>query len=172
MKLERYRDFAARMGAEGEDRPETRLVEDAHRGRSRDWFLVFVKGKNGGVALVDCLRGRLPETGNSFKIPADTTRLALSQYLLSDTAMKAAREMLTPDSEADLDIFTFAVGLHSLERNEYGSGNGDYDTKPPSLDGRLWLRIPRDRRMEFVKAMAMGLRRGIHPDQTTEEMLA
>ncbi|MGE6743306.1 hypothetical protein ACQKGC_23830 [Allorhizobium pseudoryzae] len=87
--------------------------------------------------------------------------------------MMLARTLLTPGERVPRDAIDFADGLAELETIPYSTeGSSVPVAKPPSLDADLWERIPNARRQEYLKKMAHGIRRGIHPDETAIELLA
>ncbi len=67
----------------------------------------------------------------------------------------------------------FADGLTDLATNPFPADRTVQPaTKPPSLDALLWHRIPNAKRREYIRRMAHGLVRGVHPDDTVTELLA
>lgn len=87
--------------------------------------------------------------------------------------MILARSLLTPGKPVPRDAIDFADGLSDLKTLPYSTDDSSVSVaKPPSLKADLWARIPHDQRREYRKAMARGIVRGFHPDETVAELLA
>lgn len=116
------------------------------------------------------------DVGVTVKIDPTVMLTALAAVLAKFQMMSLARSILTPGQIDPLDVVMFADGLKDLPMNPFRDGTvpGVRPApvrKPPSLEAALWRRIPHAQRPSFIKKMAMGLRRGVHPDDTVSELL-
>jgi hypothetical protein len=59
----------------------------------------------------------------------------------------------------------------SVDKDSNGTDEQPPVERPPAVSERLWNLIEPDSRKRYVKAAALGLRRGIHPETTVTEML-
>lgn len=152
------------------------MVEDRHLAEKSDTWLSLKPARDGGVAFVRT-RKNVPPADSSVTVKIDPTvmRTALAAALSTNQMMRLARSILTPGQIDPLDVVAFATGLQDLPTNPFVDTEGSRPEpirKPPSLDIALWRRIPHALRRDYIKRMAMGLRRGVHPDDTVSELLA
>jgi hypothetical protein len=102
---------------------------------------------------------------------------ALAAALARPEMTDLARSILTG---GDLDLYSvgmFTDGLKDLPTNPFQDDAAEASRpapirKPPSLVIELWRGIPHAKRRDYIKAMARGIRRGIHPDDTVAELLS
>ncbi|MGO8024887.1 hypothetical protein [Rhizobium leguminosarum] len=173
----RYRDFIIHLGSTATEDDGIRIVEKRKTADACDVWLSLVPGQDGGIAIVTMARNGTPPAGGiTVKLDPATTRSALGAALSTDSMMTLARSVLTPGQSNTRTVVDFVEGLKDLQTNPFGD---DEDaavrpppaTKPPSLDACLWKQIPHGQRQDFIKKMAMGVRRGIHPDDVASELL-
>ncbi|CUW93677.1 hypothetical protein [Agrobacterium genomosp. 2] len=176
----RYRDFIANLEIDAEGDDTTRIVDSRHVADVCDTWLCLRSGKDGGVAFLRTRKGYPSPTnvGVSLKIDPTVSMTALAAALATPEMMSAARSILTPGSTDPVAAVTFAEGLRDLRTNPYPEAAEAPRApllpvqKPPSLDAVLWDRIPNSQRREYIKAMAHGLVRRVHPDDTVADLLA
>lgn len=175
----RYREFITNLEIDAEGDDTTRIVDSRHVADVCDTWLCLKSGKDGGVAFLRTRKGQpSPTAGVSVRIDPTISMTALAVALATPDMMSAARSLLTPGSTDPVAAVTFAEGLRNLRTNPYPEtvepprAAQRLVTKPPSLDADLWDRIPNSRRREYIKAMAHGLVRGVHPDDTVTDLLA
>lgn len=169
----RYRDFIGSLQAASAERDGARIVEDQQSATTCETWLSLVSGRDGGIAILTTARGTRPRNaGVTFRIDPTTTCAALAAALSTSEMMALARSLLTPGGTSPRDTLDFVHGLKSLPTNPFSDDELPPATKPPSLDANLWNRIPHDQRRDYIKKMAMGLRGGVHPDDTVAELLA
>lgn len=175
----RYRAFIANLEADAAEDDATRILENRYPAEKCDTWLSLVPGKDGGVALVRSRKhGKTPiDAGVTIRLEPTVMMTALAAALARPEMMDLARSILTG---GDLDLYSvgmFTDGLKDLPTNPFQDGAAEAARpapilKPPSLDIELWRRIPHAKRRDFIREMAMGVRRGIHPDDTVSELLA
>ncbi|KQV79985.1 hypothetical protein [Rhizobium sp. Root1220] len=175
----RYRDFIVDLETTAAEDDTMRVLENRYLAETCDTWLSLVPGRDGGVALIRSRKNGKPpaDAGATVKIDPTVMLTALAAALSTDQMMRLARSILAPRQIDPSDAVTFATGLQDLPTNPFGD---DEDaavcpppaTKPPSLDTALWKQIPHALRRDYIKRMAMGIRRGIHPDDTVSELLA
>jgi hypothetical protein len=173
----RYRDFIEFLKdtADGDD--TVRIVENPAVSAKHSVYLALKPGKDGGASLGVTRKGESPAAGFgvTFKIAPTTTAASLASALSNEGMMDLAKSLLTPGAVDIGAAAMFADGLRNLDTVAYVYGaipeRRAQATKPPSLDTELWRRIPKDERSSFIRAMANGIRRGVHPDETVAEML-
>lgn len=180
MDYMRYREFIAYLEKSAEDDDTMRVVENRYVAETSAQWLCLKPGKEGGIALIRSRHNGLAPSDCAVAVRIDPTVMltALSAVLASPSMMTLARSILSrahPDP-FDIDAALFAEGLKGLAVNPYTELADKADRhapvrKPPSLAVELWRRIPHDARREYLKAMAHGLRRGVHPDDTVAAML-
>jgi hypothetical protein len=169
----RYRNFIAELQASAESHDGIRVVEDCKLIEACDAWVSLVPGRDGGIAAITAPRGATPTTAIAVKLDPTTTREALAAALSNERMMTLARSLLSEGNRDVLAAAEFAEGLGKLETNPFpDDDNLPPVSKPPSLDVELWKRIPRAQRSDYIKKMARGIRRGVHPDETVAELLA
>lgn len=169
----RYRDFIGGLQAASRERDGARIFENQQIATTCETWLSLVSGRDGGIAIVATARGTRPRNaGVTFRIDPTTTCAALASALSTSEMMALARSLLTPGGTSPRDTLDFVHGLKSLPTNPFSDDELPPATKPPSLDAALWDRIPLDQRREYIKSMAMGIRGGVHPDDTVSELLS
>jgi hypothetical protein len=169
----RYRDFIGNLQAASTGRDGARIVANQQSATNCETWLSLVSGRDGGIAIVTTARSTRPRNaGVTFRIDPTTTCAALAAALSTSEMMDLARRILTPGGASPRDTLDFSNGLSDLPTNPFYDGELPPATKPPSLDPNLWNQIPHDKRRDYIKKMAMGLRSGIHPDDTVSELLA
>lgn len=176
----RYRDFIANLEIDAEGDDTTRIVASRHVADVCDTWLCLKSGKDGGVTFLRTRKGYPSPTATDVSIRIDPTvsMTALAAALGTPDMMSAARTLLTPGSIDPVAAVTFADGLNDLRTNPYPETVEAPRAplrpveKPPSLDVALWNRIPNSQRREYIKKMAHGLVRGVHPDDTVAGLLA
>ena len=174
----RYRDFIEYLedSADGDD--EARIVETPAVTKNYHVYIALKAGRDGGAAIVVARKGVAPAARGvvTVKINPTVTKLSLAAALSTEPMRVLARTLLTPGAATAADLASFAAGLQDLRQLPFGDDEGAPRpapaTKPPSLATEIWHRIPREKRQDYLKAMARGLRRGVHPDETAEELLA
>lgn len=175
----RYRDFVSHLedSADGDD--TIRVVEDPRVTKNYFVYLALKSGHDGGVAVIVARKGITPaaRAGTTFALDPTTSKTALAAAMSTVRMMELGRLILTPGADTTAAVIEFSAGLSGLPKIPYDENSGSTSvtapaTKPPSLDGELWRRIPHDKRREYMRAMALGLRRGVHPDHTVEDLLA
>ncbi|MCV3768900.1 hypothetical protein [Rhizobium sp. TRM95796] len=175
----RYREFVSYLedSADGDD--TIRVVEDPRVTKNYSVYLALESGQNGGVAVIVARKGITPaaRAGTTVALDPTTSKIALAAAMSTERMMELGRLILTPGAADPAAVIEFTAGLSGLQKTPYDANSGSASrpapaTKPPSLDDELWDRIPRDKRREYIRAMALGLRRGVHPDHTVEELLA
>lgn len=174
----RYRDFIDYLCDSAGDNDFARLVENPVVTERYVVYLAFKPGKDGGVATIVARKGVTPATraGITFRIDPTVSRTALAAALSTENMMRLARLLLTPNDVDPTVVVEFSAGLADLTKIPYAEGSESGGavrwTKPPSLDTALWKQIPHTLRGDYIKQMARGIRRGIHPDETVAELLA
>ncbi|GEC34031.1 hypothetical protein N181_23215 [Sinorhizobium fredii USDA 205] len=174
-----YRDYIEYLLDAAGDDDTVRLVENAAVTERYSVYLALKSGKNGGAATIVARKGITPaaRAGTTIQIDPTVSKTSLAAALSTEKMMRLARLLLTPGQVDPGVVLEFSEGLGNLpkipyaEDSESAARSGQW-TKPPSLDADLWKRIPHARRRDYIKAMAMGIRRGIHPDETVAELLA
>lgn len=174
-----YRDFIEFLSdAAGGDDP-VRVVENSAVTKRYSVYLALKSGRDGGVATVVARKGITPaaRAGTTIEIDPTISKTSLAAALSTERMKTLARFILAPGPTDPVVVLEFAEGLNNLQRIPYDANSESADrpiqwTKPPSLDARLWRRIPHEKRGEYIKRMAVGVRRGIHPDETVSELLA
>lgn len=174
MRHIRYRDFIDLLQSASEEDKGARIVKSREAGISQKAWLTLLPGKDGGIAILTTARGATPRNaGVTVKLDPTTTCAALAAALSTSEMMSLARSLLTPGCTSPRDTLDFAQGLSALPTNPFSDDdNLPTVTKPPSLDAGLWNRISRDQRRDYIKAMARGIIRGIHPDDTVAKLLS
>ena len=176
----RYRDFITDLELTAEDDDMLRVVENRYVAETTDTWLSILPGRDGGVAFVRTRKnGHAPaDAGVTIRIDPTVMLTALAAVLAKDEMMRLARSILTPGKRDpfDMDVAMFAEGLKNLPTNPFQDDTVEGARpapikKPPSLDVTLWRRIPHADRRYYIRAMAVGLRRGVHPDDTVAELL-
>lgn len=176
----RYRDFIADLEANAEGDPAARIIENRTLADICDTWFCLKTGKDGGAAFVRTRKGDpSPATADvSFKVEPTVSMTAFAAALAANEMVSLARSILTPGAVDLTAAVMFTDGLKGLPTNPYDvvaeapSPDLPPIKKPPPLDAMLWKRIPHSGRREYLKKMAYGLRRGIHPDDTVTELLA
>lgn len=170
----RYRDFIDRLQSASKEDEAARIIKSREIGTSREAWLSLAPGKEGGIAIVTTVRGSRPwKSGVTFRLDPTTTCAALAAALSTCEMMAVARSLLTPGKPIPPDAIDFADGLSDLETLPYLRDDSSVPvTKPPSLHADIWERIPHAQSREYCKAMARGIVRGVHPDDTVAELLA
>jgi hypothetical protein len=175
----RYRDFVEFLSdaAGGDD--NVRIVENPAVMERYSVYLALKSGRDGGVATVVARKGTTPaaRAGTTIEIDPTISKTSLAAALSTERMKTLARLILTPGPTDPVTVLEFAEGLDNLPKIPYAEySESDAPpvrwTKPPSLDASLWRRIPHEKRGEYIKLMATGVRRGIHPDDTVSELLA
>jgi hypothetical protein len=174
MRHIRYRDFVDLLQSASDEDKGARIIKSREIGITRDAWLSLIPGKDGGIAILTTQRGTTPQSaGVTFRLDPTTTCTALAAALSTAEMMALARSLLTPGCTSPRDTLDFAQGLSDLTTNPFSDDdNLPPVTKPPSLDADLWNRIPHDQRRDYFKAMARGIIRGIHPDDTVAKLLS
>jgi hypothetical protein len=174
----RYRDFITDLEITAAEDDTMRVVENRYLADTSDTWLSLVPGRDGGVAFVRSRKdGNAPaDAGVTVKIDPTAMLTALAAALAKSEMMSLARSILTPGPIDTLDVVMFADGLKDLPTNPFEEASVEEARpapvkKPPSLDISLWRRIPHAQRPDFIKKMAMGVRRGVHPDDTVSSIL-
>ncbi|MBY5775939.1 hypothetical protein HFN59_02220 [Rhizobium leguminosarum] len=174
----RYRDFIVDLETAAAEDDTMRVLENRYLAETCDTWLSLVPGRDGGVALIRSRKNGKPpaDAGATVKIDPTIMLTALAAALSTDQMMRLARSILAPGQIDPSDAVTCATGLQDLQANPFDDDakEGARHTpgsKPPSLDIALWHRIPHAQRRDFIAKMAMGVRRGIHPDDTVSELL-
>jgi hypothetical protein len=170
----RYRGFIAQLQSAAAENEGARIIEDPKVATTRDTWLSLTQGRDGGIALVTTALGTRPrDAGVTFKLDPTTTCASLAAALSTCEMMILARSLLTPGRSSPHDTLDFADRLTDLQTRPSVQDATDVAvSKPPSLDAELWRRIPHGSRHEYLKKMARGLIRGVHPDDTVTEILA
>lgn len=174
-----YRDFIEFLSdaAAGDD--TARIVENSAVTKRYSVYLALKSGRDGGVATVVARKGTTPaaRAGTTIEIDPTISKTSLAAALSTEGMKTLARLILTPGPTDPVVVVEFAEGLNNLPKIPYDENSESDDcpvrwTKPPSLDAALWKRIPHEMRRDYIKHMAMGIRRGVHPDETVAELLA
>lgn len=174
MRHIRYRDFIDLLQSAAKEDAGSRIIKSREIGINREAWLSLIPGKDGGIAILTTERGTTPRSaGVTFRLDPTTTCAALATALSTAEMMVLARSLLTPGVTSPRDTLDFAQGLSDLPTNPFSDDDHlPPVTKPPSLDAELWRRIPHDQRRDYIKKMALGLRCGIHPDDTVAKLLS
>lgn len=173
-----YRDYIEYLLDAAGDDDTVRLVEDAAVTGRYSVYLALKPGRDGGVATVVARKGIAPaaRAGSTIQIDPTVTKTALAAALSAEKMMRLARILLTPGQVDPGVVVEFSAGLAGLTKIPYAKGSDGAGsvrwTKPPALAADLWMKIPHALRGDYIKQMAMGIRRGIHPDDTVSELLA
>ncbi|AVA21960.1 hypothetical protein [Rhizobium sp. NXC24] len=175
----RYRDFITYLEMTAAEDDTMRVLENRCLAETCGTWLSLVPGLDGGVAFVRSRKnGNAPlDAGVMVKIDPTVMITALAAALAKPEMMALARSILTPGQFNLCDVGLFSDGLKDLPMNPFQDDTveGSRPTptkKPPSLDIGLWRRIPHAQRRDFIVAMAAGLRRGLHPDDTVSSILS
>lgn len=175
----RYRDLIEWLRDYADGDRNLRVFDDPKSMEVYSLHLSLKPGPDGGAALVMLRKGcTMPEkTGATYKIDATVSAASLADVLSSDSMMSLAREILAPGHTDSGKILSFGEGLKAVDKIPYSDAHPSVPAKraickPPALDAELWSRIPREQREDYLKRAARGILRGIHPDETAEELLA
>lgn len=175
----RYRDFIEFLKdtADG-DRAVCIVDNPAIVSARHSVYLTLKPGRGGGASLGAILKRVAPvaDYGTTFRIDPATSAMSLAAALARADMSELAKTLLTPGPVDMGAAALFAEGLRNLDvvsaSDQAAVRREPPMTKPPCLDTELWRRIPKDQRPAYRQAMAMGLRRGVHPDDTVVELLA
>ncbi|NKJ77733.1 hypothetical protein [Rhizobium leguminosarum] len=173
----RYRDFIEYLEDKADGDDTARIVENPAVSAKHSVYLALKPGRGGGAGLGVARKGEAPSPtfGTTFKLEPTTTAASLAAALSKNSMMELAKSLLTPGPVDFGAAAMFADGLMNLAVAPYADeitpAHQAPATKPPSLDTELWRRIPKDQRKSFIRAMAKGVRLGVHPDDTVVEML-
>ena len=175
----RYRDFIEWLRGYADGDRNLRVFDCPKLMEVYSLYLSLEPGPDGGAALVMLRKGStMPKkTGATYKIDATMSAASLADVLSSDDMKRLARSILTPGHTDPEKILSFGEGLTSVDKIPYSDAHPPMPAKrvickPPALDAELWSRIPREQRQDYLVRAARGLRRGIHPDETAQELLA
>lgn len=179
LMFRRYRDFIEFLEdtADG-DRTVCVVENPTIVGARHSVYLALKSGQGGGASLGATLNRVAPaaDFGATFRIDPATSAMSLATELAKAEMRELAKNLLTPGPVDLAAAAMFADGLRNLDivsaADQSVSRHEPAMTKPPCLDTELWRRIPKDQRPAYRKAMANGLRRGVHPDETVSELLA
>lgn len=174
-----YRDYIEYLVDAAGDDDAVRLVENPAVRERYSVYLALKSGRDGGVATVVARKGTTPaaRAGTTIQIDPTVSKTSLAAALSTERMMEFARLILTPGKVDPGVVLEFSEGLVDLPKIPYAEDSESTArsvrwTKPPSLDASLWKRIPLDQRGDYIKRMARGIRRGVHPDETVSETLA
>lgn len=175
----RYRDFIEYLvdTADG-DKAVCIVAEPAILSARHSLYLALKPGPDGGAGFGAAPRGRAASTafGVTFRLNPSTSAMSLAGALARADMMELAKTLLTPGAVDIIAAAMFADGLRNLDvvsaADQAAARRNPPMTKPPCLDRELWRRIPKDQRPAYRKAMAHGIVRGVHPDETVAELIA
>ena len=179
LMFRRYRDFIEFLEDTADGDRAVCIVDNPVIVSARhSVYLALKAGRGGGASMGATLKRVAPaaEFGTTFRIDPATSAMSLAATLARADMRELAKTLLTPGPVDMAAAAMFVDGLRALDvvsaADQAAARREPPMTKPPCLDSDLWRSIPKDQRPAYRKAMANGLRRGVHPDETVAEMLA